>query len=319
MDAEKTCTLRVEWDKAWWRKAWVPKSPAFFRMPFLFPVPCSLSFVPREFGWEATLRARRVARAWCLFACVCLCLFVCACVHDQTSSLTHEVKSLTHTNKFSSALRGLKQLNKVRLDTLIEAVECAGFAFNDSIPFPIHILVFHSAQALEAYSSSYILTSDKLKSYNEYLTAVTVSKECTQFVIWNDLFILWHISFCLLLQQETTQLMTREQLAEYVVSVLNEYEVLTEPLPAITTPKKMSGLKDEWTKMAQPCFLLAGQGSGCISEWTKCDGIWKERGASRRESYLCEIACLLCPTNLSLAYLESLSAADNKLFLLFVT
>jgi hypothetical protein len=61
----------------------------------------------------------------------------------------------------SSALRGLKQLNKVRIHRLRAGV-------------PLLTQLRISAQALEAYGAAYARTSDKLKSFDEYRTAVTV-------------------------------------------------------------------------------------------------------------------------------------------------
>lgn len=94
----------------------------------------------------------------------------------------------------------------------------------------VHIQAFTSLsptpQALEAYRTSYDLTPDKMKGHGEYWTTVTVCMQrfCFSFKV---ILFLTHNKR----KQEITRQMTREQLAEYVVSVLNDYEAkgLVEP------------------------------------------------------------------------------------------
>lgn len=83
--------------------------------------------------------------------------------------------------------------------------------------------------------------------------------------------------------------------------------------------RQVNQMKATGKEGKQPPFLLAGQGSCCTSEWTKCDGIWKERGASRRtrNHYGRLPACFAQPT--FLAYLESLLMLQMTDFLFFCT
>mmetsp|Transcript_9114 Transcript_9114/g.14501 ORF Transcript_9114/g.14501 Transcript_9114/m.14501 type:complete len:372 (-) Transcript_9114:1083-2198(-) len=121
-----------------------------------------------------------------------------------------------------SALRGLKQLNR----------------------------------ALEAYSTSYFLTKDTSRSYDEYKAAVT----------------------------DITRLMTREQLAEYIVSVLNDYE-----LKGLIQPPREQNVSDNEKREAMFCHIRE----------------WHREGHKSQRDYCTFVAKLaLKPMSIKLAYLQ---------------